>query len=77
MIASAWSQASSDPTRFSGRVESFPAARVIEITLRQPEGGLPLKAQIDGEEFPATPRTRIEVLPRALRLIVPAEFATS
>lgn len=32
---------------------------------------LPLKAQIDGEEFPATARAEIEVLPRAMRLIVP------
>ncbi len=52
------------------------SASVIEISLRQTEGGLPIKAQIDGEEFPAAPRTRIEVLPRVLRLLVPEEFAT-
>jgi diacylglycerol kinase family enzyme len=34
-------------------------------------------AQIDGEEFPATPRVRIDVEKRALRLIVPAEHATA
>jgi diacylglycerol kinase family enzyme len=28
-------------------------------------------AQIDGEEFPAGDRFRIEVLPRVLRLLVP------
>lgn len=35
-------------------------------------GALPLKAQIDGEEFPATNRVEIEVLPRAIRLVVPS-----
>jgi diacylglycerol kinase family enzyme len=34
-------------------------------------GALPLKAQIDGEEFPATARVEIDVLPRAIRLVVP------
>jgi len=53
------------------------SARVIEVSLRPAAGGLPLKAQIDGEEFPATARARIEVLPRVLRLIVPERFATS
>ena len=47
----------------------------IELHLRMHAGGLPLVAQIDGEEFPATPRARIAVIPRALRLIVPQEFA--
>jgi diacylglycerol kinase family enzyme len=37
--------------------------------------GTPLpSAQIDGEELPAGDRYRIEVLPRALRLIVPREY---
>jgi diacylglycerol kinase family enzyme len=53
------------------------SARVIDVSLRSASGGLPIKAQIDGEEFPATARARIEVLPRALRLIVPERFATS
>jgi hypothetical protein len=33
--------------------------------------GMPLHAQIDGEEFAATARAVIEVLPRAIRLVVP------
>jgi diacylglycerol kinase family enzyme len=49
----------------------------IELRFRPHEGGLPLAAQIDGEEFPPTPRVLIEVIPRALRLIVPAEYATA
>jgi len=36
-----------------------------------PEGGVPLAAQIDGEEFPATPQVRVEVVARAIRLLVP------
>ncbi len=47
-------------------------ARSIELRFTSREGALPLAAQIDGEEFPATPRVRIEVLPRAIRLVVPA-----
>ena len=43
----------------------------IELSFKPRSGGLPLVAQIDGEEFPATPRARIEVIPRALRVIVP------
>ena len=46
----------------------------IELRLKMHE--VPLAAQIDGEEFPATPVARIEVMPRALRLIVPREHAT-
>lgn len=34
--------------------------------------GSPLSAQIDGEELPCTPGARVTVVPRALRLIVPA-----
>jgi diacylglycerol kinase family enzyme len=55
--------------------EGVSASR-ITLTFRVNEGGLPIAAQIDGEEFPATARVRVTVLPRALRLIVPAEFAT-
>jgi diacylglycerol kinase family enzyme len=32
----------------------------------------PPAAQIDGEEFPATEQVEIEVVPRAIRLVVPA-----
>jgi diacylglycerol kinase family enzyme len=49
----------------------------IELRLRPHAGGLPLKAQIDGEELPASGRARIVVEPRALTLIVPEEFATA
>jgi diacylglycerol kinase family enzyme len=48
----------------------FSGAR-INLRFTVPEGRAPLCAQIDGEEFPATPRVMIEVVPRALRLIVP------
>jgi len=48
-------------------------AKKIELTLRAHE--VPLAAQIDGEEFPATPTARIEVMPKALTLVVPAEYA--
>jgi diacylglycerol kinase family enzyme len=50
------------------------AAR-IEIELRGHSPRVPLAAQIDGEEFPASERVRIEVLPRALQLVVPREHA--
>lgn len=46
-------------------------ARVMELELRAPTGGAPLAAQLDGEEWPASPRVRIEAVARALRLIVP------
>lgn len=48
----------------------FRAARV-SIRLEPPAAGAPLAAQIDGEEFTADVRAEIEVVPRALRLIVP------
>jgi diacylglycerol kinase family enzyme len=48
----------------------FSAAR-INLRFHVPEGRAPLCAQIDGEEFPACPRVTIEVVPRALRLIIP------
>jgi diacylglycerol kinase family enzyme len=51
------------------------SASTIELELVRHEGGLPISAQIDGEEFPSTARVRIEVLPRALRLVVPVEHA--
>ena len=48
------------------------AASQIELRFRVPEGGAPFAAQIDGEESEATTHARVEVVPRALRLIVPA-----
>lgn len=68
----------------SGEIESAlgalgvthsPGDRGARITLRfaHAPDALPLKAQIDGEEFPATLRAEIEVLPRALRLVVPRD----
>jgi diacylglycerol kinase family enzyme len=44
----------------------------FELTVRTNGGPLPA-AQIDGEEVPAGDRYRVEVVPRALRLIVPRE----
>jgi diacylglycerol kinase family enzyme len=46
-------------------------AAVIELSLEAPKGGAPLAAQLDGEEWEPYDRVRIEVIPRALRLIVP------
>jgi hypothetical protein len=46
-------------------------ARVIELALEAPPGGAPLAAQLDGEEWRAWTRVRIDVMARALRLIVP------
>jgi diacylglycerol kinase family enzyme len=45
-------------------------ARTFEITLAA-EGEVPVFAQIDGEEYRSTTLSRVNVLPRALRLIVP------
>ncbi len=45
----------------------------IELTFGTYSGASPFHAQIDGEEFPATERAVVEVLPRALRLIVPEQ----
>lgn len=47
-------------------------ASTFELELSAPEGGAPLAAQLDGEEWPAQASVRIEVAPRALRLLVPA-----
>jgi diacylglycerol kinase family enzyme len=46
-------------------------ASSMELEIYDPEGGAPLAAQVDGEEWPANPRVRIDVAPRALRLLVP------
>ncbi len=52
------------------------SAGAIDLEFYEHAGGLPVMAQIDGEEWPASPRARIDVLPRALRLVVPVEHAT-
>jgi diacylglycerol kinase family enzyme len=44
----------------------------MDLEISDPEGGAPLAAQLDGEEWPAQPRVLIEVAARALRLVVPA-----
>jgi diacylglycerol kinase family enzyme len=46
-------------------------ASVMELEIEPPEGGAPLAAQVDGEEWTASTKVKIEVDPRALRLIVP------
>ncbi len=46
-------------------------ASTIDLVIHDPPGGAALAAQIDGEEWPASPRVRIEVVARGLRLIVP------
>jgi diacylglycerol kinase family enzyme len=50
------------------------SAAKIELEFDE-QPGMPLSAQIDGEEFPATAKVRIEVLPRALTIVVPDEYA--
>lgn len=45
--------------------------RSFVLTVMQPGADHEPAAQIDGEEFPAGDRFRIEVLPRVLRLLVP------
>jgi len=47
----------------------------MDLAFHVPRGGAALAAQMDGEEIPSGPRATIEVLPRALRLIVPRETA--
>jgi diacylglycerol kinase family enzyme len=47
-------------------------ASSMDLEIFDPEGGAPLATQLDGEEWPANPRVRIEVVPRGIRLIVPA-----
>jgi diacylglycerol kinase family enzyme len=48
----------------------FRTAR-LTMHLTWPAGGAAPAAQIDGEEFPAIEQVAIEVVPRAIRLIVP------
>jgi diacylglycerol kinase family enzyme len=47
-------------------------ASSIELEIFEPEGGAPLATQLDGEEWPANPRVRIDVEKQGIRLIVPA-----
>ncbi len=47
-------------------------AKTMDLEIFEPQGGAPLAAQLDGEEWPASHRVRIEVAPRGIRLIVPA-----
>jgi diacylglycerol kinase family enzyme len=47
-------------------------ASKMELEIFEPEGGAPLATQLDGEEWPASRRVRIEVVARGIRLIVPA-----
>jgi diacylglycerol kinase family enzyme len=44
----------------------------LELEIFVPEGGAPLATQLDGEEWPASPRVHIQVAKRGLRLLVPA-----
>jgi diacylglycerol kinase family enzyme len=46
-------------------------ASTLELTIYDPPGGAPLATQLDGEEWKAHARVRIEIVPRGLRLIVP------
>ncbi|HYQ43024.1 MAG TPA: diacylglycerol kinase family protein [Polyangiaceae bacterium] len=47
-------------------------ASVMDLEFFEPPGGKPLATQLDGEEWPANHRVRVEVVPRGIRLIIPA-----
>jgi len=47
-------------------------AKVMDLEIFDPPGGAPLATQLDGEEWPPSHRVRIEVVPRGIRLIIPA-----
>ena len=47
-------------------------ASTMDLEFFEPEGGAPLATQLDGEEWPASRKVRIEVVPRGIRLIIPA-----
>jgi diacylglycerol kinase family enzyme len=51
-------------------LKPFRVSRLV-IGFRVPEGSPPPAVQVDGEEFPTSERATIEVVPRAVRLIVP------
>jgi hypothetical protein len=46
-------------------------ASTMDLTFVEHEGGAPLAAQLDGEEWPADRLVRIEVAKQGVRLIVP------
>jgi diacylglycerol kinase family enzyme len=46
-------------------------ASTMDLTFIEHEGGAPLAAQLDGEEWPADHRVHIEAVRQGLRLIVP------
>ncbi|MEZ4366429.1 MAG: diacylglycerol kinase family protein [Kofleriaceae bacterium] len=52
---------------------SLPAARSILLTIRDPGGLAPPRAQIDGEELARGDRYQLDVRPRALRVLVPRD----
>lgn len=47
-------------------------ASSMELEIFVPDGGAPLATQLDGEEWPASPRVHIDVAKRGIRLLVPA-----
>ena len=47
-------------------------ASTMDLEIFEPAGGAPLATQLDGEEWPASYRVRIEVARQGIRLIVPA-----
>ncbi|MDF2696043.1 MAG: diacylglycerol kinase [Labilithrix sp.] len=46
-------------------------ASKMELAIFEPPGGAALAAQLDGEEWPASPIVTIEVAPRGIRLVIP------
>ncbi len=50
-------------------------ASTMDLEIFEPEGGAPLATQLDGEEWPASFRVRIEVAARGIRLIIPADWS--
>ena len=57
-------------------VHHSPVRRAASFKLRFHAHQAPIYGQIDGEELTASPRVRIDVLPRALRLRVPSPDGT-
>jgi len=47
-------------------------ASTMDLEIFEPEGGAPLATQLDGEEWQASRRVRIEVARQGIRLIIPA-----
>jgi diacylglycerol kinase family enzyme len=52
-------------------------ASSMALEIFDPEGGAPLAAQLDGEEWPANPKVFIDVAARAIRLLVPVNASES